>query len=684
MWAGGGWGKSALAAEFRDTLGIAAVEARLDPGDRDPDRLVGRLRRALRRAGRSDALNAVSEAIGDPREAIEALADTLAAEPEPVLLVVDDVHHADPSAAGLLAALAADLPAQHRLLLLGRGAPPGLGEPSRAITLDSTDLAFSAPEVAELGDLPPDEAEELVRATGGWAAAVVLAVARQDRAGALPSDPREVLGHLLRERLATLAPDVREGVIGLAHLPLLGDAVGVGDLVRAAQGAGLPLSRVRDDWWELAGGVQEFLAGLAPLAPETAEAAAAAYLRAAEVRAAVTVLLRAGLTDAAAALVADLAPDRLDRLDHAELGAIVDALPPAAVQAHPRVLVHLARACEPAAQLVRRDDALARAEAAAVGDPRLRRELDAERARDLVRDDRFEAADELAVAVLAAAGDDELATRARALDVRGRALALRGDEESLRRAEAQFEAAVVLCRALEQRNWLAAILLAVADRVHYARGQHDLAVQRIDECLAILPGRSRYRATTLSFRTTILIDCGRFAEAESTFAEMRRLSEATGDERAAGYVAWTQAQLASYRGEAGALRAALREAEDHSGEWFEHSTGAEFLAEAADLLDRVGERELAARYLERARERADEGGLWFTIAEAAVLARSGDPEAAREALGVAATLPRLPRREAWRVALLGAHVARRTGDTEAAAARAAEAFVLAAAIGTPE
>ena len=186
VWAGGGWGKSALAAEYRDGLGIAAVEARLDAGDGAPDRLVGRLRRALWRAGRSDALAAVTEAMADPREAVEVLADALGAAEEPLLLIVDDVHHADAGAAALLGRLAADLPGHHRLLLLGRGAPAGLPEPPDAVALDTADLASTPSEVVDLGahqgglELAPDEADGLLRATGGWAAAVVLATA--DRA----------------------------------------------------------------------------------------------------------------------------------------------------------------------------------------------------------------------------------------------------------------------------------------------------------------------------------------------------------------------------------------------------------------------------------------------------------------------------------------------------------------------
>ena len=421
---------------------------------------------------------------------------------------------------------------------------------------------------------------------------------------------------------------------------------------------------------------------IAPLEPDVARQAATAYLQAGEVGAALTVLMRAALADDAAGLVADLPPDRLDRIDYAELAALVEAFPPSAIERHPRVLVHLARACEPAAQLRARTAALERAEAiAGPEESPLQRELAVERARDLARDNRAAEADALAGEVLAKVGEGEAETRARALDVRGRAAALRGDDESMREAEELLGGALVVCRALGQESWAAQVALALADRVLYARGQHDLAVERIDELLAGLAGRSRYRAITLSVRASILIDCGRFAEAEATFAEIRRLVEVTGDERAAAYLAWTSAQLHSQRGEIAATQAALREVEAHLGDWFdEHSTGAEFLAEAADLSDRVGDQALASGYLARARERSEEAELAFAIAEAATLARTGDPSAGREAVARALELPLLPRREAWRMRLLDAYAASRAGRADAGAL-AAGAFDDAATLG---
>jgi len=443
------------------------------------------------------------------------------------------------------------------------------------------------------------------------------------------------------------------------------------------------MARVKDGWWQLAGGTREFLAALAPLDPDVAEAAAEAYLSAGELRASLNVLLRAELAERAAALIAGLSPERLESLDPSELGALIDVLPDKAIASHPRVLLHFARACEPAAQVRARAAALERARALVSGRAGpIQREVEVEVGRDLAGEGRAEEAEALVSAVLANCSEKEIATQARALDVLGRVAAAAGGDEGLRRAEVQLEKALVLCRALGQVGWAGQVIMALVDRVYFARGQYDLAMRRIDELLLGLPGRSHHRAVVLSFRGNILIDCGRYAEAESTLAEARRLIDATGDQRAAGYVAWDAARLASQRGDPAATMAALREAEVHRGDWFEHSTGAEFLADAADLLDRVGAEEPARLYLSRARERAGEVEVEFSIAEAATLARSGDPAAARAALADVRLMPRLQRREGWRLSLLEGYAALREGDP-GAAALAGRAFDEAAALGVP-
>lgn len=424
VWAGAGCGKSALAGELRDELGIATIYVRLDAGDCQAEHLAARLRRALRRAGRFDALTAMTEDGEAPAAALEALAVWLASEAERVQFVLDDVHNADEDSCRLLARLADDLPPQHRLTILVRGPAPGLAPLSRlkaAIWLDAADLAFTNDEVAALAQcrfgvkLEPGEAEGLRQVTGGWADAVVLALGRLAEADDHAHELRElteqasILAHMVSELFESLDAPARAGVVQMAHLPLLSVELArlasggrIPDLLGRATGAGVPLARVKEGWWEIATGVQDFLAGLAPLDPGVAEAAAEAYLPAGELRASLKVLLRAELAERAAALIAGLAPGRLESLDYSELGALVDVLPAEAIASHPRVLLHFARACEPAAEVRARAEALRRARGLTGGKAGpLQREVDVELGRDLAAEGRSEEAEMLVSAALA-------------------------------------------------------------------------------------------------------------------------------------------------------------------------------------------------------------------------------------------------------------------------------------------
>jgi DNA-binding SARP family transcriptional activator len=704
--AGGGYGKSTLGRELSDALGVATVTAALAPRDGAPALLAARLRRALDRAGLSDASARVDAARADAGAALEALVDALEAESEAVLVVVDDVHHAGTEAGELLLELARDLPPPHRLLLLGRRLPHGVGElarADRAVILSGLDLTFTEDEVADLAGaagaaraLAPGQALALRHATGGWAAALVMAARRladaQDPDDLLERlvDRPAALAPLVREQLAPLEPEERLALVQLAHLPMLSpdlvaDATGRPELFERAVRAGLPLSAGRDGWWELLGPVGELLAERGGLDPDVARRAAGHLAAHGELSAAVQLLLGAGAADDTAALLAGISPRQAERLGYLELQATLDALPAEAVDRHPEVLLHLARACEPAAQVRIRAVALERAAGLLADgrDPALAREVEAERACDLIRDQEVAEAEELAGRLLAAAGPAEVATRARALHVLGRTAAWRRDEAGLAEGERLLGEAISLYRGLGLRYWAVQARMALGVTVHFARGAHEAAVTQLDEALAELPGRSRERAVVLTFRAEVLNDCGRLDEAQSSVDEARRLAGLLGDRRAAAYAAWEAAMGAGMRGDPAATVAAVREVERNRDDWFEHGTGVGFLADAADVLDLVGERDLALGYLARAVARREEAEDDVALAEAAVLARSGDPAEALAALDAVAAMARRERRYEWRVTLLRAHAVMRAGDAGAAGTLAGRAFEQAAAIGAP-
>ena len=694
----GGSGKSTLAAEAAHALGRAWVNVRVTPREADPGLLAQTMARSLRRAGLTDAAARVRQAPPDPGAVLDALVEALLDEPEPTVLAIDDVHHAQGAAGDLIARLAEELPAGHRLWLLGRRLPASC-ESVRLLpettVLSGADLAFTSAEAVELLEraracVSPHEADTLVRATGGWAVALVLAVGslRPDRHGVqldqLVETPA-LLGTLLDTHLRRLDEAERRAVLQLAHLPeltpsLAEEATHCAGVLDAATLAGLPFAPDGNGRWGLPEPVREYLAGLARLEPEVARRAAEAYVRLGEP--ALGLELLATVDDrAAAALLADLSPAQAERLDYLQLSTIVDALSPAATQANPLVLVHLARACEPAAQVQRRSEALGQALALArKGDAALVREVEAELARDLARDTRPNEAEELAARVLAETGPDELPTRVRALDVLGRVKAWRRDAASLAAAEPLLEEAYRLCLALGRRSWAAQVVMPLAIHVHYARGHHDRAVERIDEALAGLAGRSRHRGVMLTFRADVLIDCGRFGEAEASLAESQQIAERLRDPRALAYVSWSSARLAAYRGDAPATLDALERAESHHGDWFDHDTGAELLADAAELLGLAGEPDHAWSYLARAEGRHPQAEAACRLARATLTARYGDAAEAERLLSALAADPRLEPRERWRIELLRALAARRKGDPEADSL-AAHAFALAGEIG---
>ncbi len=160
-----------------------------------------------------------------------------------------------------------------------------------------------------------------------------------------------------------------------------------------------------------------------------------------------------------------MSPQQAERVGLDELAAIVDRLPDSVVAEHPRILVHVARECEPAAALRRRADSLhwtLEVLGEPPSDPVLAREVRTELARDLVRDNEPEAGEELATQVLRETGADEEQTRARLLDVLGRAAARRKDPEHLGFAEDRLTMAARSYRERGLWTWLAQAIAILA------------------------------------------------------------------------------------------------------------------------------------------------------------------------------------------------------------------------------
>lgn len=280
-----------------------------------------------------------------------------------------------------------------------------------------------------------------------------------------------------------------------------------------------------------------------------------------------------------------------------------------------------------------------------------------------------------------------LVARARATEALGRVLAWTGTD----RASAQADR--VLADVCRQYRDLARICGAAGDAelaalahewacyatfwrghaVHFQTGAMARAVELIERALADLAADSPRRAAMLSFYADVLIVAGRWPDADRALTEGELLADAAGDERARSYLTWSRARLASVRLDSMTTERSIREVERDNAEWFETDTGATFLADAAEMLDRVGVADQAARYLRRAIERSPDDEF-VRQAVAVLAARGGDPVAAMDAVQELARGQWLEKRDRWRLTLFAAWATFRAGRDGAGelAARALE------------
>ena len=705
---GAGYGKSALAAESCERADVLAISAVLESGGVPAALLPHRLRSAAARVGLSDiAVRMDQAAAAGPAGMLDAMLEALPGTG--AVIVVDEIQHAEPAAVALLSRLAAQLEPGQRLLLLGRDAPAGLAPMRRdgaVAWIGTGDLAMTAEEVAALCrdgfGLPVSatEAGRIRTVTGGWTAAVVLAAARGQTAGrAGPGGPgllagtgaggMDILTGLVDQILHGLPRRAQTAAIQAAHLPLLNEeiaarATGVRGLLALISRAGLPLQAADAGWLQLIGPVQDLLVARAPPRPEVLTAAAAGYAGHGRPDLAADLLIGAGQPADAAALLAAMSPQDAERLGLAELTGLTGRLPADVIAAHPRLLLHVARECEPPAAIHRRAQALDQA-LGLLGDPPsdppLAREIRAEVARDLVRDDDPEGGEALATAVLAETSPAEERTQARLLDVLGRAASRYKDEQHLVFAADRLSMAARSYRSQGLWSWLAYTLAMLGIWVHADRGATDQAIAAIDESLAVIPDRRQQRAVILTFRAEILDLVGRYEEAAADLAEADDIAQVIGDVRVRAYVEWERSRALSQQGDGPGTLAAIHAAESFRADWFD-GCGGEFLADAADFLDRVGYHDLALQYLDRAKEQSEHEDFEVERATVAILARSGDPEEAETRLVALAASPWCEPAERWRVQLLRAVAAQRRGDP-AATALAIDALELAARMGHP-
>lgn len=690
--AGGGFGKSVLAGQLRRRVETASAVIELERDTDEPDQLVGAMRRGLRRAGLSDIATGLDGASADE------LAAALARSPEPVLLVIEEIQYAGGAAAEALAGLARGLDRGHRLLLIGRRFDPRLASvrtSTDATYLDGEELAFDDEELRELlrgqfgRDPTPGEVGAVRRLTAGWPAAAALAAAGLERGdGTLPAAGKRPLTGLIDGLLDVVEPDARERIARLAHLPLLSERVaaacaGEGALAELVD-AGLPVRSGRPGWLELPDPIRDELAREVTLTIDAARAAASVYADSGELATALALLARIDDPVGVAELIAGSRWQDLAQLELAELRAVLTTLPGEVLAAHPAALVQVARVAEQDGDLEHRAELLNTALESAT-DPRERREIEAERVATMAMVAPGDSVERDAEAILEVADGSETRARARAMTAIGRVAAWRGDPAGMLRAERHLSEAAALCRLAGETEWQARTLVGLGYRVAFARGELELAVSQMSAALALLPESDSERATAATFQADVLAYVGRFEDAAAAIGEAMSIGRNLGDNRLRAYAAWTGMTLASLRGDVASTQQRIRTVELHPGEWFNHPTGIEFLAEAALALARTGAADGAAEYAKRATERATAAGhpeiAW--LAEGAVAARWGDPEQAEVDLVRFAESPQQAPRDEWRTLLFRAQAAARRGDPQASGL-AAQAFEAAGELGRPD
>lgn len=691
--AGGGYGKSLLAAEFCDRCGVPALTAVLDGGG-SADALLRGLRSSARQAGLSDAAAALAQSDGADG-VLRALSG------QPAVLVVDEMHEVEADAAELLRGVAAGLvPGQH-LLLIGRHEPPSIAgwrAQRPATVLDTADLALTDAEIGRVCgafglSLDATEATAVREATDGWAAVVVLLAGRARAAGgaslaAGAHSAAATLAGLVDDVLAALPRREQAALINIAHLPLLDDdivtaATGVDGLLTSARRCGLPLTAGVGGWVQMIGPVREELCRKAVVKPTVVTRAATAYARRGLPAVTAELLTRCGRTAEAAQFLAALPQSDVEALELSGLAPLIDGLPERTVVAHPRVLLQLARASEPAAATRRRTAALERGLelARANGDGALLRELQAEVARDFARDNGNVTGQRLARQVLAETEPSEELTRGRLLEALGQSAAWQRDDVHLAEAQDQMSTAAQIYRAHGQYSWLAQVTMALAVLVHTPRGEFADAVRCLDDALSQAAESRLRRGVILTFRAEILQEMGRYDEAYANVAEALAIADTADDPRIRAYAHWDLARAASMTGDADRVLAEIRAVEQDATDWFDQS-GCMFLADAANYLDRVGLTELAEHYLHRAREHPEPDPPALLRSEAALLARSGDPLAAQRCIAELLAAPWFEPRDRWYATLLLACAAMRAGDPDAVDLTV-DAFVQAARLGYP-
>ncbi len=631
----GGYGKSSFALQLAAAGDRAHARAVVD----DTGDVVGAVRHALARAGAADLAAAV-----EPDEP-GALADAWR-DRDGFALVVDEVQRCSPDSLRWLLGLAQVARRPAVVVMVGRRLGRELAtlesaQPVARVSVD--DLRFDHEEVAAVlagvagstdaalvgGAVEDVTVAEVMRITGGWPAAVVLAAARlvgsgRSRPGPLDGavgrggrggpDGRDgggggddtvlagaaSLAELLERQLATAPTDLRAVVLELAHLPLLSAEVaarvgGHGTLDRVLD-LGLPIRFRADGWGELSDPVREHLtAGRRPAAA-TVRAAAEVYARRGEVPAAAALYATNALGAELCDLLLALPWRSLVAIGVARLDVLLGGIPDEVLAPRAALLVRLAVLVErndPA----RRTRWLDRAAALAV-DERDRRAIAVERSLDLARLQGAGDAIEAMEAVRAGCGPGEEFTVGRASLGIGLCRIVREQGRASAETIAEFERAAAVFQQTGDAVFEAQALRSVAFGAHFNLGAFELASEQLDRAAALLGAPDASRAMLLTYVAEVHRDLGRLDVAESALHESLAIGRRIGNAVAISYAAWSMACLAGERRDLAGLVRWRDETESFAHGWIEGAASLDYHGQMAEAFLQLGDVDRALAHLE--------------------------------------------------------------------------------------
>lgn len=679
---GGGAGKTSLAMELADVCDLAPVHLRLDAHTATGRVVAARAAEALQRLGHTRAAT-VAAGADEP----ETLAAAFTSIDAPALVVLDDLHHLDDGLVASLNQFVDHLPEPHRLVLSTRRVPPGLEE--GGVRLDHQDLALTLDEATTLARLlgvaEPDAAEvaaAVLVATDGWVAPTIAALNVLEHPDHLDSAWHSVR-QIVERILSRVTTADRKLLAGIAGLPRLHDAViaalDAEDALAAAQKAGVPIRQLGGGWFVLANPFNETLARSGQLGEEALQSACRALANKGEILLAADLLRRESGDVAVARLLSEVPLDEVLRTHGGELLGLLAALDDDALAAHPRALL--------TGSLV----------AFLVGQPEVRRAL-VDRLQHLTvgtSNERLATAEDLLERIWRHPDDHgQLAERARSLEktdgddpelvartaeVQARALAFDTAEPSPMyaawdRCIHAWDAAGYRTQAARAEIWSAVI-------VGWANGHYDRALELIDRALARAGSTPSIRLLALVYRGMVLVDLGRYDEADATFRRGRALAVALRADVRRAHIAWFTARMASQQGDPEATLAAVLQAE--AADVTDAAGGAFFAADAATLLARVDCQDEAETRLAYALDHDPGSSEKIPVAAMDVAARRGDLSTALRWFDQAQRCGPLEPRETWRYRLLLAWAAHRSDD-DRAPVWAAEAFDGVGALGLPQ